>query len=319
MTRKFTLAVLLVVCAATMLRAAQPVANLKLPCKSDYQVLSPAGDQIAVMCPEDKLLLIDLPDGKQQRGLPVLAGINPYSAAYSPDGRWLAVGFGDGNIEVFSARTPAPSKRWHADTHRVDVLHFSPDAKMLYVGPVDSPGQVWYLNATPTLIAKVPVDFGGINAFAVSPDGRMLVAAGDDTVIRWYDTATWKRTLENRGFLLETFALAFTQDGKQVLAGGADAHVTVLDAATAKEVRQLPAQEGSYVVDIKLLGDQQRAAALYLDDAGEKPPHALVWDLVDAKGTALGFTAPPTCGGVVTGKLWVCSTDKDTLRITQYE
>jgi WD40 repeat protein len=319
MTCKWTLALLLIACATTAFAASQPVANLQLPCESRFQILSPAGNQLAVVCPAHKLLVVDLPAGKQPRPLEVGGNVNLDSATYSPDGRWLAVGFNEGSIELFSTQTLSSAKRWKADAHRIDVLHFSPDGKWLFVGPVDSPGQVWDLRQTPTLLARVPVDFGGINAFALSPDGKLLVAAGDDTVVRWYDTTTWQRTLENRDFLLETFALAFTPDGKQLLAGGADSRITVLDAATAKAVRQLPAQAGSYIVAIELLGNKQHAAALYLDDAGEKPPQGLLWDLADAKSTKLGSNTPPTCGGVVAGKLWMCSADKDTLRISQFE
>ena len=87
-------------------------------------------------------------------------------------------------------------------------------------------------------------------------------------VLRWYDTATWKKTNANHEFLRESFALAFTPDGKQVLVGGADVRLTVLDPATAKQVRVLPAEAGPYIVSLEPLGNQQ-AATVYLEDAGE--------------------------------------------------
>jgi WD40 repeat protein len=168
-------------------------------------------------------------------------------------------------------------------------------------------------------MATLPFEFGGLNACAASPDGKTLVTAGDDTILRWYDTATWKKTLENRSFLLETFALAFTPDGKQVLAGGADGRITVLDAATAQPVRQLPPENGSYVVEIDLLNNAQTAAAMYLDDAGGKPPHGRLWNLVGADSVALSSEASPSCCNVVEGKLWVCGAEGSALKITQYE
>lgn len=319
MTRRLGVPLLVVLSAISAAAASQEVAKFQSPCQSHFQVLSPAGNQLAVMCPQHRIVLVDLPEGRQQRPLEVGEGVNLDSATYSPDGRWLAIGSNDGSIELFATQASTPARRWKADTHRVDVLRFSPDAKWLLVAPVDSPGQVWDVRQTPVLLAQVPVDFGGINAFALSPDGKRLVAAGDDTVIRWYDTATWKRTLENRDFLLETFALEFSADGSKVLAGGADSHITILDATTAKAVRQLPAQPGSYIVSLEMLGDQQHAAALYLDDAGSKPPHSLVWNIEDAKSTVLSFEAPPSCGAVVAGRLWVCYADQSTLRVSRYE
>jgi len=65
------------------------------------------------------------------------------------------------------------------------------------------------------------------------------------------------------------------------------------------------------------LGDGQRAATLYLDDAGEKPPHAAIWNLATAHSAALNFDPPPSCAGVVGGKFWSCTTDGKTLTIVQ--
>jgi hypothetical protein len=104
-----------------------------------------------------------------------------------------------------------------------------------------------------------------------------------------------------------------------VLAGGADARITVLDSATAKEVRQLPAEAGSYIVGIDVLGGTQRAATVYFDDAGEKPPHALVWDLATLKSVAVKSDSPFTCGRIIGSRLWVCSADGKTLTMSQYE
>ena len=172
-------------------------------------------------------------------------------------------------------RRAAAPKEWKADSHRIDLLYFLPDSKTLFVGPVDSPGTVWDVSGTPTLRATLPVAFGGIAVCAASPDGKQVVVAGDDTVIRWYDTATWQKTREYSGFLLETFAMAFTPDGKQLLAGGADARLTIFDAASGKVLRQFGPEDGASVIDIKLLDKGERAATLYMDDAGAKPPHAL--------------------------------------------
>ena len=186
-------------------------------------------------------------------------------------------------------------------------------------GRSDSPGQVWELShRLHPRRATLPVDFGGISAVAVSPDGKLLVAVGDDTVLRWYDTATWQKTRDYRGFLLETFALHFTTDGKQLLAGGADARLTIFDVASGKQLRQTPSEAGASVAFIDVLGNGQ-TAAVYFDDAGEKPPHALLWDLATLTSAPIKADAPPTCGGVIAGKLQVCTVDGKTLTLSQYQ
>ena len=307
----------LAVCSSIVSVAAQPIAQVQLPCESRYQALSPTGTQAAVYCQDHSVHLVGIPDGAQRQILPADGHAN--ALAYSPDGRWLAAGFEDGSVELIAIQESAASKHWTADSHRIDGLYFFPNSKFLVVAPVDSPGQVWELTDTPTKRASLPVDFGGIAACAASPDGKTLVAAGDDTVVRWYDTATWQKKQEYSGFLLETFAVAFTPDGKQVLAGGADSRITVLDAASAKPIRQLPTDSGSSIANIQLLGDGQRAATRYFDNAGEKPPHAAIWNLQTAQPVALKYDSPPTCGRVVAGKLWVCQTEGQKLTISQHE
>jgi len=297
--------------------ASKPITKVQLPCESRYQDLSPTGTQLVVHCKDRRVLVVNVPEGTERHVFP--AEQNANSFVYSQDGSWLAVGFEDGTVELFPNQGASSSIRWKASSRRIDMMYFFPDAKSLVVGPVDSPGQVWEIAAKPTLRATLPFAFGGLIACAVSPDGKLLVAAGDDTVLRWYDTATWKRTRENSDFLLETFALTFTPDGKHVLAGGADARITVLDATTAKQLRQFPPEAGSSVAAIDVLGDKQSAAAVYFDDAGEKPPHELLWDISTAKSAALQSDAPLTCGTVVGGKLWVCSADRKTLTMSQYE
>lgn len=306
--------------AAWPAAAVTHIANVPLPCDSRNQVLSPDGSQLAARCNDHSLHILSVSDGKELRVIP--AEPRAGSVAYSHDGRWMAVGFRDGSIELDSTNGSAPPKHWQASPRPIEGFEFFPDSTMLIAAPGDSPGQVWQLAASPKLLATLPSDFGGMTACAVSPDGKLLVVAGGDTVLRWYNTSTWQKTAENRDFLLDTFALAFTPDGKEVLVGGADARITVADAATAKPIRQFPPDAGSSVAVLDVFGDQKTAdlktAAIYFDDAGEKPPHQQIWQLNDAKSIARSDAAP-SCEAVVGGKLWFCAAEGRVLRISQYE
>ena len=288
---------------------------MELPCKSDGETLSPDGTQLVVACHDSSMAVLSVPDGKTLRTIP--AAQKPNASAYSHDGKQLAIGFSDGTVEITSTKGSAPAIRWQAGPRRIDLLTFLPDGKTLVVGPSDEAARVWSLSDTPKLLATLPFEFGGASAAAASPDGKLLVIAGGDTAVRFYDTANWQKTHEDRDFLLETFALEVTPDGKQVLVGGADSRITVLDAATAKQVKQLPRDTGSYIVGLALMADKHSAATVYVDDAGHKPPHAVVWDLASGKSSALGVA--PTCGEKVAGKLWMCSTDGNTLAVSEWD
>ena len=290
---------------------------MTMPCKTYYQLLSPDGKQMVVECTDHSRQVISVPDGKQLFVIPGDKRAN--TQAYSPDGKWLAVGFQNGEVKVYGSNSSGPANGWQPAARRIDLLYFLPDSKTLVIGPADESAQVWNVEGTPQLKATLPFEFGGMNACAASPDGKVLVVAGDDTLLRWYDTATWQKTVEDRSFLLETFALVFTSDGKQVLAGGADGGITVLDAATAQPVRKLPPGNGNYIVALEYLPAQQRAAALYLDDAGGKPPHGRLWNLTNADSIAMTFDGMPSCGRMVNGKLWACGLDGSALKIVELE
>jgi WD40 repeat protein len=310
--RKLIIMLALATCASTVLSAAEPVAKIQLPCESRFQMLSPAGTQIAVHCKDQTLRLVSVPQGKENRIFP--AEQRASTSVYSPDGRWLASGFDDGKVAVSPSMSMGASKAFNTGARRVDLLYFLPDGKKLLVAPLDSPGQVWELGEAPQRVATLPVEFGGITAAAASPDGKLLVTASDDTVVRWYDTTSWQKLREYRGFLLEPFAVAFTADGKRVLAAGADSRITVLDAGSAKEIAQMPAEAGAYIDGLLML-DHDRVAAVYLDTNGEKPPHGLIWELASGKSLPVNSNAQPTCGGSVGGKLWLCTVEGTTLSI----
>ena len=315
--RAITLAAIIMLAVSSLIAADKTVATLQLPCESQYQDLAPAGNQLAVHCKGGGLRLLQVPSGTELRAFPPEQHVN--STVYSHDGNWLAFGFDDGSVEVLPSHGSGASKRWKPSSRRIDTLNFFPDSKSIVIGPVDSPAQIWAISDTPALRATLPFTFGGMTDSAVSPDGKMVVLAGDDTVLRWYDTGTWKPINENRDFLLETFAVTFSPDGKQVLAAGADSRVSVLDAASAKVVRQTPPEAGAYIVGLLAIDNPPGVAALYLDDAGEKPPYGLSWDLANIKSTPTGNGQVPSCGNNVSGKLWMCFTQGKMLTITAYD
>src|ERR1700740_2157751 len=79
-------------------RALKPVASVPLPCGSRFQLISPAGDQVAAQCSDQTLRLVNVGSGGTQRTFDPSPRITQYN--YSRDGRWFAVGLSDGTVEV---------------------------------------------------------------------------------------------------------------------------------------------------------------------------------------------------------------------------
>ncbi len=294
----------------------KPVTTVPLPCESTFQMISPTGGQVALRCKDNTVLLVNVRSGTTEHSFAAEPSITGYN--YSHDGRWFAVGFWDGTVEVVPTSGTAGAKRWKSDTHRIETLEFLPDSGGIVVGPLDRPGQIWDLRGSPKQLATLHSDFAGLLACSFSPDGKLLVTADGDTAIRFYDSSNWKMLHEYRGLTLESFGVAFTADGKRALIGGPDDRITVLDSATGAELQKL-AKDTGVVARISPFGSDGQAAILYFDGDGGKPPHLSVWNVNNATSVPLSGERPLTGGGIVNGKLWLSSANGKVLDIWVYE
>jgi serine/threonine protein kinase len=77
---------------------------------------------------------------------------------------------------------------------------------------------------------------------SLSPDGRWLLAMGDDNLLRLYDVATG--TEIHRFLANDAHGLAFSPDSHHVITGHYDSSVRLWDMYTAKEVRQFTGHTG---------------------------------------------------------------------------
>src|ERR1700734_2269089 len=157
--------------------------TVSLPCESSSQLISPKGDQVALRCTDHTVRLVNVSSGTTEHTFGAEPRITTYT--YAHDGRWFAVGLGDGAVEVVQTSGPGEPKRWKSDTQRIETIEFLPDSSGIVVGPLDRPGQIWDLRATPKQLATLHSDFAGLLGCDFSPDGKLLVTSGGDTAIRF--------------------------------------------------------------------------------------------------------------------------------------
>lgn len=303
------------VCALPLSLAAasdpKPVATLAMPCESYTQIISPAGNQIAVVCQDQTFHIFDIPSGAEKRSSDP-GSVNGFE--FSRDGRWFALSRTDGTVEIRSTSGSRPAKTFHVQPP-ARILDFA-DLGSVVIRLVDAPGQIWDVRDTPKQIATLQNDFSHLTDAAFSPDGKLLVTADGDTVIRYYDTSNWKLVHEYRGLLLETFTIAFTTDGKHVLVGGAEDHITELDLSGTEE-RRIQKDDG-VVYAISPFGNSGDAVIRYFDGEGRAPAHASFWNLATGKSSAFNG-ALPTGAGRVNEQTWFATREDKSLVISRYE
>jgi WD40 repeat protein len=78
-----------------------------------------------------------------------------------------------------------------------------------------------------------------VTAVAISPDGRLVAAAGDDHLVHLWSLADGRRLHSLRGHLDWVRSLSFSADGARLASGGDDRRVLVWDLASGRQAQAL--------------------------------------------------------------------------------
>ena len=147
-----------------------------------------------------------------------------YSESFSPDGSTLAMGLGNGIVELWDVATRTLLETHQAHTGTVWNVKFSPDGQTLATGGDNIPGvtkgdgivHLWDV-ATGTLRMTLG-QTGHIRSVSFSPDGQTLAAMLDNGTVELWGVATYthRETLAVKPNRIK--GISFSPDG-QTLAG----------------------------------------------------------------------------------------------------
>jgi len=197
-----------------------------------------APDGTLLVCTDNRLVVWD-PTKNPNASLNKVLGVAACEAAFSPDGRTLAVGTHRGEVQLWNVSDVSLAAHLgrHEDAFPVSYVAFSPDGRTL-ASQCDHEFKVWDVRAGCERFG-VHLD-NTIHSLAFSFDGQMLAAGLKKGLVRLWDAASGKEQGTLRGGEDESvLCLAFSPDGATLAAAGDDRVIRLWDLATASERRTL--------------------------------------------------------------------------------
>ncbi|HEX8738378.1 MAG TPA: WD40 repeat domain-containing protein, partial [Pyrinomonadaceae bacterium] len=184
-------------------------------------------------------------------GHPSVVGV----IAFTPDGKFFAVGGSDKIIYIFDAENRALVKKLTGHARPVNSIAFSPDGKILLSSGYNETIKVWNWQQEKFLQnVKADEDIFGVEKVSFSADGKYFLTSSDRAAFRLWDAKTFRlarsyKTAENyesrSGQLtigydaVPVSAVNFSGDGQRIISVHADDSVRIWNVGDGRQIKKI--------------------------------------------------------------------------------
>jgi WD40 repeat protein len=158
-----------------------------------------------------------------------------FSVAFSPDGRTVASGGGDGSIEFWDTSSGQQLRRQETHKGKVDSLAFSSDGLMIVSASEDTTIKLSDASSGREL-RTLKGDGSGVYSVAISPDGRLVSAGSSWGAIKLWETSSGRELRGPQKQSDTVLSIAFSPNGHTLVSGGADGSIRLWDVSTGREL-----------------------------------------------------------------------------------
>jgi len=237
---------------------------------------SPDGEWIAATFFDNKCILLNASDGSVFRILdltPPLTrcdgfapeGTNPLRAcAFSPDGRYLAVGGDDLVVVVFDTETWERVYELEGHTGSILCLDFSPDSQYLASGSGtdkvipqnegENKTRIWDMG-TGKEVLVLGGHRDGVLGVKWSHDGTRIATGSDDRTINVWGFPSGEKLMSTSGHTSGVLDIDWTPDDRVLITGSRDYKIKIWNSTTGDEIATWSDYNCVRSVDVHPLGD----------------------------------------------------------------
>ncbi|MBN1270926.1 MAG: hypothetical protein JXB26_01530 [Candidatus Aminicenantes bacterium] len=152
----------------------------------EHSLLSPNGRYLLTIDAGRTAMIWQLPSGKE-----ILTFGAQYSnpPAFSSDSRHVAVGTGNGTVEIWDVSRENRTQTLHGHSGRVHSARFSPNGSYLVTAGADGSARVWDIRSGQEIALIRHSDRRGIAVYSAlfMADGRRIITSGEDGVSRIWE------------------------------------------------------------------------------------------------------------------------------------